>query len=313
MQQRPRLILLAACLVLSCGVTQQTLAQALPSVNLGFTSFLDGGPPAGPGLYYQQYAQYFSSHKFRDAHGNELNYDVDVFVSLNQFIYQSDQPVLLDGKWGADLIIPFVSIDGEGAIPPLRANDSGLGDILFGPFIQWDPVMGENGPVFMQRVEFQLIFPTGKYDHNHELNPGSNVFSFNPYYACTWFFAPGWTASTRIHYLWNDENDDPSNRLYPGADNVQPGQAIHANFAVAYAVVPDKLRVGLNGYYLEQITDSKVDGVSRFGHERVLGLGPGAVWHISRDNHVFFNLYFESQVENRPEGIRGQVRWTHHF
>ncbi len=304
---------MAACLILSCGISSTVHAQALPSVNLGFTSFLDGGPPAGPGFYYQQYAQYFSSHKFRSANGSELDYDVDVFVSLNQFIYQSDTPVFFDGKWGADLIVPVVHLDGEGPVPPLRDNGGGLGDILFGPFIQWDPVMGENGPVFMHRVEFQMIFPTGKYDDDAELNPGSNHFSFNPYWAATWFISPEWTASTRIHYLWNDKNDDPSNRLYPGAGDVQPGQAIHANFAVAYMLVPDKFRVGLNGYYLEQITKSEVDGVKMPGEERVLGLGPGAVWHINQDNHVFFNLYFESEVENRPEGIRGQVRWTHHF
>lgn len=305
---------IGACLILTMITAQQLLAQALPAVNLGFTSFLDGGPPAGPGWYYQQYSQFFSSHKFRDANGNELNYDVDVFVSLNQLIYQSDQAVIGDdGRWGIDFILPVVHLDGEGTVPPLRDNGGGFGDLLIGPFIQFDPVMGDNGPVFMHRFEFQVILPTGKYDADHELNPGANHASLNPYWACTWFFAPQWTASTRIHYLYNFENDDPSNRLYPTADDVQPGQAIHANFAVAYELVPQKFRVGLNGYYLEQITKSKVDGNKMPGEEKVLGIGPGCVWHVNPDNHVFVNLYFETEVENRPEGVRGQVRWTHHF
>ncbi len=311
--QRHFSLIMAACLVLVGIIAQQTHAQALPAVNLGLTSFLDGGPPAGPGFYYQQYAQFYTSNTFRDSHGKELAYDVDVFLSMNQFIYQSDTPVFMGGKWGLDLLVPVVHIDGEGTVPPLRDNGGGFGDITFGPFLQWDPIMGDNGPVFMHRFEFDVIFPTGKYDNDKELNPGSNHYSLNPYWAATWFFAPNWTASTRIHYLYNFENDDPSTRLYPGADDVQPGQAMHANFSVAYAVVPDKFRVGFNGYYLKQFTDSKVDGHNQRGREQVLGLGPGAVWHISKDNHVFFNMYFETETENRPEGIRTQLRWTHHF
>ncbi len=311
--QRHFLSVMVVCLVLAGLGTQETRAQALPSVNLGLTSFMDGGPPAGPGYYYQQYAQFFSSHVFRDAKGNKLDYDVDVFLSMNQFIYQSDQAVLWGGKWGLDLLVPVVHIDGEGTVPPLRDNGGGFGDITFGPFLQWDPIMGENGPVFMHRFEFDVIFPTGDYDNNRELNPGANHYSLNPYWAATWFINPQWTASTRIHYLYNFKNDDPNTRLFPGADDTQAGEAIHANFAIAYMLIADKLRVGFNGYFLEQISDSKVDGVRMRGRERVLGLGPGAVWHISQDDHVFINLYFETEVENRPEGIRGQVRWTHHF
>lgn len=274
-----------------------------PSVNVGFTSFLDGAPPSGPGWYFSEYIQYYTADKLVDGPAGDAG--LDVWVSLNQLIYQSDQELLLGAKWGLNFILPIVSFDNN-LVPD---NGTGFGDLWVGPFLQWDPIMGKNGPVFMHRIEFQSIFPTGEYDNDKALNPGSNFFSFNPYWAATLFLSPKLNLSWRLHYLWNAENSDPA----PGVGDAQAGQAFHGNFAASYEAVPKMLQLGVNGYYLKQLTDSEVDGSSVAGKEEVFGIGPGALMSFSKDTHLFLNAYFESGAECRPEGERYVARLVHHF
>ena len=304
-------LLSAVCLLVVLAFALPAAAYDQPlGLNLGFTSFMDGGPPAGPGWYFTEYIQLYNGDHLRDfppaPHG-----DVDAWVSLNQLIYQSDQELLLGGKWGLDVVVPLACIDADYRVGD---NGAGMGDLLVGPYLQWDPIMGANGPVLMHRVELQMILPTGKYDNEKALNPGANHFSFDPYWAGTWFVTPKLTATCRLHYLWNDENDDPFKFLPGSPTETQAGEAFHANFAASYEVMPKQLRVGLNGYYLRQISDSK------WGHapdpdsrEQVFGIGPGAMWSFSQDMHLFFNTYFESHVKNRPEGERFNLRFVYHF
>jgi anthranilate 1,2-dioxygenase (deaminating, decarboxylating) large subunit len=275
---RIRTIIVAALFVTGLILPASVNAYDLPAVNLGFTSFLDGGPPAGPGFYFTQYFQYYTSSDFNDADGDELplpDPELDVLVSLSQFIYQSNQAVLLGGKWGIDVIIPIVYLNSDygqsGPFP--EDNGTGIGDILIGPFF----------------------------------------FSFNPYWAATAFITPKLTASVRLHYLWNAVNNDP-NRNFVGADDTQAGQAVHGNFALGYEVLQKRLRVGANAYYLKQFTETKVDGDDvPDSEEEVFGIGPGMVYHFSQEQHVFANLFFETMAENRTEGTRFTLRYVHHF
>lgn len=322
MKRYTRVFLLFLC----CSITQlipPAGAYDLPSVNLGATSFLDGGPPAGPGFYFSQYLQLWKSDDFTNNKGENAlpafaDEELTAWIGISQFIYQSNREIILGGKWGVNLMIPVVNLDMDygtdnQAFP--QDNGGGVGDILVGPFLQWDPIMGKRGPIFMHRIELQMIFPTGKYDENRELNPGSNFFSFNPYWAATLFLSPKLTASTRLHYLWNGKNNDPGRGYQAsGADDIQAGQAFHANFAMAYEIVPNRMRIGINGYYLKQISETQMDGMDMSDtKEQVFGIGPGMVYHFSKNDHLFFNTYFESAAENRPEGNKFNVRWVHHF
>lgn len=282
-----------------------------PAVNLGFTSFLDGIPPAGPGWYFAQYGQYYTSDKLPDLPfpGDP---ELDALISLTQVIYQHPKALLGGANLGLDLILPAAFFDLEADGTPLTAND-GFGDLLIGPYLQW-VVMGEKGPVFAHRFELQTILPTGDYDETRSINPGANVVSLNPYWAATWFITPKWTVSGRFHYLWNAENDDPNTPPDLGIQDTQAGSAIHANFATEYQVLVEQLRLGINGYAFRQVGDSQVNGECvDGGHEQVVGLGPGALWSFNQNNHLFLNVYVEMAAENRPEGERYGLRYVHHF
>ena len=303
-----------------CGaglmIAQGANAYDLPVVNLGLTSFLDGGLPAGPGWYLQEYFQNYSADKLRDKDGKTLGLpkqDLDYQVAVTQLSYLSNLR-LGNASLGLNMVLPVVTrmkVD-DGLDNAALRGQTGMGDLLIGPFIQFDPIMGPDGPRFVHRIELQVNLPTGEYDDKHAINPGNNAWSFNPYWAGTYWFTPKWTASFRAHYLYNGKNNDPA-QSFGDVGDIQAGQALHSNFASEYAVT-DQLRLGINGYWLKQISDTRIDGHEASGRrEKVWAIGPGGMYSFSPNDHVFVNAYFEQDVENRPDGSRVQVRYVHHF
>jgi hypothetical protein len=309
-----KLFLLAFALALA--LVERSDAFDQPSVNLGASTFFDGAAQ-GPGLYYNQYFQYYHADRFNDLHGGAIpgTPHLDTYTSLTQLIYLTPWPHILGARLGFDALIPVVGLDTSPENTFLNANNDVLGDLTIGVALQFDPIMHGTNPVFVHRLDLDWIVPTGSYDRKFALNPGANFASFNPYWAGTLFLGSKVVTSWRLHYLWNDANDQPNLALFPpGTQQVQAGQAIHLNFATGYSFFDHKLHAGINGYYLKQFTDTKIDAVSVSRRkEEVLGIGPGAVYHFTKDAHFYLNLYFEPFVENRPSGTRLNALFAYHF
>ncbi|MCE3046154.1 transporter [Legionella sp. 16cNR16C] len=290
-----------------------------PYVNLGFTSFFDGGPPAGPGVYFQDYFQYFTTDQLKDKNGDRLplpKTDVDVTVNITQLIYLSKIRVL-GASLGMSALLPWVvntSVD-DGLSNTALYGQVGQGDLFIGPALQFDPVMRKDGqgPLWVHRLDLDIVVPTGEYNRNYAINPGSNFWSINPYWAGTFWFTPKIAASFRLHYLWNAKNHDPNVAFGPYARTTQAGQAVYANFAGSYQFT-DKFFAGINGYWFNQFTDTKVNGADIQGRrEKLWSIGPGLLYNITKNHFLFLNYYAEQDARNRAQAKVGVVRFVIHF
>jgi hypothetical protein len=146
--------------------------------------------------------------------------------------------------------------------------------------------------------------PTGKYSNTRPVNIGNHFIVVNPFYACT-YERKKVEFSARLHYLWNSANNDPFVGF--GIKSTQPGQAFHVNYATSYALL-NNVRLGFNGYWLKQLTNHEINGVAvPNSKERTVGLGPG-IQLGSRGIRFRVNSYIETDVRNRPSGIKVTFR-----
>lgn len=287
------------------------------AVNLGLTTILDGVAPAGPGWYYQNYFEFYRSSSLNGADGQRLplpKTDLQLTADISQLIYLSHQKIG-PGAFGFDVVLPsFVSSHvSDGLDNAVLSTRNGFGDIIFGPFYQFDPVTVGGKPFLSQRLEFDVSAPTGAYDPSRSVNPGANTWLLEPYYSATMWFSKELSVSMRATYYYNFRNDSPSLSLGPDAITSRAGQAIGINFSVEYQVARP-FYIGIAGYYFKQLTDLEVNGQSVEGQrERVFGIGPEILYVANKDTFLILNAFSETSATNRPRGTRIVARVMVHF
>ena len=296
---------LAICAALVGGIAISPMrAQVqLPGVNLGDTNFEDGF--AAPGLLLEEFPDVYVSGTLKDSNGATVpgSNTLTTILTTSHIVYVSNKHLF--GAWmGGEILVPMADLEVKRA-QGVDAAVRGFADPILGPIaLQWAPKKVGNG-VFVHRAELALTIPIGKYNDQRPVNIGDHFVLINPYYALTYEWKTKFEVSARLHYLWNSTNRDPFVGF--GIRNLQPGQAFHANYATSYEVLRD-VRVGFNGYWLQQLTDHQIDGENiPNSKERTVGLGPGV--QFGGDGLSFrVNSYIESDVRNRPAGIRVTFR-----
>jgi hypothetical protein len=310
---------------LSIFIATHSYAQvSLSGGNMGYTSFMDGF--GFPGFISDQYLYYYNADDFTDAYENKKpgKNKMHNLLLLTSFKYIAKNPKIL-GAWpGFDAQIPIL-LDLKVANDRFNQGETDIGDLFIGAFLQWPQMKLFNKIPIWQRAEILVKFPIGHYDSDNYVNAGGNTFAINPYYAFTAFVTKKIEVSMRLFYLWNSKNDDPAKITSPEwdpksgtppkfADSTQQGQAVWANFASSYGIT-DNFRLGINGYYLEQISNHKIDGHDiPNSRERVLAVGPGMMYISKNKKNLYWvNFYDEVLTKNRSQGVSGILRWLHVF
>ena len=319
-----------ACLSLVlAGEASAIAAPAAPDLvtipsglNLGLSSFFDGFTPTTPDSFaLSNYTKFEHLDEITDSTGRASstfnNPRLDVFVDVLQLIWVSPLGVP-GGVVGVTVLQPLVSLDSHFDEPGLVLHDNGvgLGDTVFGPYYQSLPIIRDGRPVFSYRVEMDVIAPSGSYNSKRDINQSSGYWSLIPYVAFTALPTPDIEISARMHYIYNFEtNNIPNPPPIPGFDFIdgQAGQAGWINFAASYAVSPD-LNAGLNGYYLKQFTNDRLNGVSLPGSQKEeLYLGPGIHLPLDHVNMLNLNAYFPIESKGLPEGPQIALQYIHIF
>jgi hypothetical protein len=292
-------LLLLCCVASEQGQAQGPMHPSEPTVNLGDTSFLDA--MGGPGLLIEEIGD--GSHDGKVANGTGGSVadapNINAVSGLTHIAWLSKDR-LLGGWYGVEVVAVAAHVN---AWP--NGDVGGWGNLTVSPLIlQWK--QRQLGPVgIVQRFVLDFDLPVGEYQRDVPVSLSSNTFTVHPYYSVTLIQTRRFETSWRVHYLWNETNNAPP--FETAARSTQAGQAIHFNATAGYKL-PHSVWIGANGYYLKQVTDPKIDGVSLPNSpEQVGAIGPGAVWDLGRVL-LYANAYHEFSAENRPEGNKIVLR-----
>jgi len=243
-------------------------------------------PP--PGLYGTIYGQSLTADSVKGNDGQVVtppSFKVTANVIAPRLIWVTPAQ-LAGGSIGVHTIVPLVNLDVRVA-PGVSQSKTGLGDIVFGPFIGWHH--SEN---LHSVVAIDIFAPTGGYNKKDIANIGRNYWAAQAIYGVSWIDPRGLNADAKMMYTFNQTNRDT---------NYKSGQELIVDYSIGWGF-NNGLTAGVGGYLYQQITDDKQNGVTIANNKgRAIAIGPSFKYDSGKGWFVTAKYQIDTQVRNRAD------------
>ena len=246
---------------------------------------------------------YYNADDKESVRGGRIDLDAELtfLVNMTTLLYKPNIQ-LLGGQYAFGALIPLMKNEIESSVT-LRPNDlnstsqetadaSGLGDIVLVPWV----IYWNKGDLHTSWSQF-VVAPTGDYDKADPINTSLNYWSFDTNVALTYLNpTTGWEISANLGYIYNTENS---------STDYQSGAEIHVDYSIN-RYLSETLAIGLQGFYLEQISGDSGDGALLGNFEaKAAGIGPALLWSTQiadKDISFIAKWLHEFKADRRIEG-----------
>jgi hypothetical protein len=245
-------------------------------------------PP--PGVYGMVYVQNYSADKVRGNDGQVVTPDtfkVKATAVAPRLVWVAPTPLAGADVGGLHAILPLVDLSVDVA-PGTSQSKSGIGDIVFGPFLAW-----HHSASLHTVAGLDFFAPTGSYKKGDVANIGRNYWAVQTVLGASFINPQGFNADAKAMWTYNFQN---------GATDYKSGQELIVDYALGWGV-GGGWTLGVGGYAYQQLTDDKSQGTTvRNNKGRALAVGPSVRYDSGKGWFLTAKYEAEQSVRNRAEG-----------
>jgi hypothetical protein len=277
-----------ATLVAGSAAVASATENGATAYPVGVDTVLSAHQPARGKTNFYNYTNTYFANETDGADGKPAATPFKLRIAADAVKIVHDWGVpFLGGTLHSNIAVPLVYQQIE--TPGGRASKTALGNISIA-------VLGTsyNKGNFAWYYEGDVFLPGSNYDKNDLANPGAHRWAGGPVAAVT--YQPWHKSaefSSKWSYLFNSSNSDT---------NYSNGQEFMWEYD-AMKELDKHFAVGVNGFWYQQTTDDKQNGILYNGGNRGrdLSVGPEVRIHFGKMGGAF-KWEKDTLVENRPRG-----------